>query len=152
GCVVGAVLVAGLSLAVMRGGLSFVPGAALRAATATAVAPASAALLVFLLLVGFGRFGFGAQQRLPVGDGDLVVVGMDFAEGQEAVAIAAISDKGGSKRGLDPRHAGQIDISLELLLVLGLEVELLDPATADDDDACFLRVGGIDKHFVGHAS
>ena len=35
------------------------------------------------------------DQRLPVGDRDLVVVGMDFAEGKKAVAIAAVVDEGG---------------------------------------------------------
>ena len=75
---------------------------------------------------------------------------MDFAEGQEAVAVAAIFDEGGLKRRFDARYPGEIDISFELLLVLGLEVEFFDAVTADDDNPCFLRVGGIDKHFVGH--
>ena len=35
------------------------------------------------------------DQRLPVGDRNLVVVGMDFAEGKKAVAIAAVVDEGG---------------------------------------------------------
>ena len=37
----------------------------------------------------------GLDQRLPVGDRDLIIVGMDFAEGQEAMAVAAILDEGG---------------------------------------------------------
>ena len=49
--------------------------------------------------IGFGlglgfRLGFFAQQRLPVGDRDLIVVGMDFAEGEEAVAITTVVDEG----------------------------------------------------------
>jgi len=35
------------------------------------------------------------NQRLPVGDRNLIVVGMDFAEGKKAVAIAAVVDEGG---------------------------------------------------------
>ena len=43
------------------------------------------------------RLGLGLflQQRLPVRDRDLVVVGMDFVEGEEAVAVAAVVDEGG---------------------------------------------------------
>ena len=51
-------------------------------------------------MVGLGlRRPLGAlvlgDQRLPVGDRDLVVVGMDFVEGKKAVAIAAVVDEGG---------------------------------------------------------
>ncbi len=64
--------------------------------------------------------------------------------------VAAIFDERGLKRRFHPRHAGQVDISLELLLVLGLEIEFFDAVTANDDNPRFLRVGGIYKHFVGH--
>ena len=67
---------------------------------------ACAALLGGLLL----------QQRLPVGDRDLVIVGMNFGEGQEAVAIAAIVDEGRLQRRLHARHLGEIDIAPKLLL------------------------------------
>ena len=68
--------------------------------------------------VGFGfglgfRLGLLRQQRLPVGDRDLVVVGMDFAEGQEAVAVAAVVDEGRLQRRLDARHLGEIDIAAQ---------------------------------------
>src|SRR6476661_498956 len=63
--------------------------------------------------VGLGlgfRFGLGffLQKCLPVGYRDLIVVGMDFTEGQEAVAIAAVVDEGGLQRRLDPRDLCQI--------------------------------------------
>ena len=53
---------------------------------------------VAIALVGgdLGRLGgprLLGDQRLPVGDRDLVIVGMDFAEGEEAVAIAAVVDE-----------------------------------------------------------
>jgi len=57
-----------------------------------------------------GLFGILArlllQQRLPIGKGDLVIVGMNFGEGQEAVAIAAVIDERGLQRRLDPRNLG----------------------------------------------
>ena len=36
---------------------------------------------------------FLSDQRLPVGDRDLVIVGMNFRERQETVAVAAVVDK-----------------------------------------------------------
>ena len=45
----------------------------------------------------------GLDQRLPVGDRNLVVVGMDFRKREEAVAVAAVIDEGRLQRRLDPR-------------------------------------------------
>jgi hypothetical protein len=54
---------------------------------------------VFLVMIlGFGAeafflgrmFGFFAQQGFAVGLGDLVIIGMDFAEGEKAVAVSAV--------------------------------------------------------------
>ncbi len=60
-----------------------------------------------LVGLGFGDFAlFGFDQRLPVGDRDLVVVGMDFRERQKAVAVAAVVDKGGLQRRLDAGDLG----------------------------------------------
>ena len=99
---------------------AFVAAAMLAAAPPPPAATAVAALVAVAVLVvlGFGRLGLGAQQRLTVGDRDLVVVGMDFAERQETVAVSAIFDEGGLKRRFDARHPRQIDVSFELLLVL----------------------------------
>ena len=49
----------------------------------------------FLAGVG-GVFGFalGVERRLPVGNRDAVIVGVDLVESQEAMAVAAIFDKG----------------------------------------------------------
>ena len=57
---------------------------------------ASRPVLVDLALLGL-------DQRLPVGDRDLVVVGMDFRKGEEAVAVAAVIDERRLQRRLDPR-------------------------------------------------
>src|SRR5690606_20232502 len=53
-------------------------------------------------IVGVGRmrFGFGVlallglDQRLPVGDRDLVIIGVDFGEGEETVPVTAVIDEG----------------------------------------------------------
>jgi hypothetical protein len=85
---------------------------ALTAAAGIAVARATAAVgTVFALFLGFamGLF-FGLDQCLPVGDRDLVVVGMDFAEGEEAVAVAAIFNESGLERGFDPGDLGEVDV------------------------------------------
>ena len=64
-------------------------------------------------------------ERLPVRDRDLVIVGVDFVEGQEAVAIAAVVDKCRLERGLHAHDLGEIDVSLELLSGSRFEVEFL---------------------------
>ncbi|WP_312015322.1 hypothetical protein [Bradyrhizobium liaoningense] len=125
---------------------------AMTAAAGVAVARAAAAVgAVLALFLGFamGLF-FGLDQRLPVGDRDLIVVGMDFTEGEEAVAVAAIFDKSGLERGFDPGDLGEVDISAQLLALRGLEIKLFDAIAADHDDPGLFRVGGIDQHLVGH--
>ncbi|WP_269465440.1 hypothetical protein [Bradyrhizobium sp. CCGE-LA001] len=125
---------------------------AMAAAAGVAVARAAAAVgavLALFLGLAMGLF-LGLDQRLPVGDGDLVVVGMDFAEGEEAVAVAAIFDESGLERGFDPRDLGEVDIPAQLLALRGLEIKLFDAIAADHDDPGLFRVGGIDQHLVGH--
>ncbi len=90
------------------------------------------------------------DQRLAVGDRDLIVVRVDFAERQEAVAVAAVIDESGLQRRLDARHLRQIDIAAELLTVCGLEVEFLDAIAAQYDHPGLLGMGRVDEHFVGH--
>ena len=50
--------------------------------------------------------GLLAQQRLPVGDRDLVVVRVDLVEGEEAVPVAAVLDEGRLQAGFDARDLG----------------------------------------------
>ncbi len=57
------------------------------------------------LLFG-GVLGLLAQQGFAIGLGYLVVIGMDFAEGEKAVAVAAIVDERRLKRRFDPRNLG----------------------------------------------
>ena len=117
-----------------------------------AAPPASAAARAPLdLVLGVAmRALFLGDQRLPVGDRDLVVVGVDFGERQEAVAVAAVVDEGGLERRLYPRDLGEIDVAAQLPAVRRLEVELLDPIAAQHHHPGLLRMGGVDEHFVGH--
>jgi hypothetical protein len=75
---------------------------------------------------------------------------MNFAEGEETVTVSAIFDESGLERRFYAGHPREVDIPFELFLVLRLEIEFLNTVTANDDNPCFLRVGGIYKHFVGH--
>ncbi|WOH85071.1 hypothetical protein RX327_18955 [Bradyrhizobium sp. BEA-2-5] len=125
---------------------------AMTAAAGVAVARTAAAVRAVLALflgLAMGLF-LGLDQRLPVGDRDLIIVGMDFAEGEEAVAIAAIFDEGGLERGFDPCDLGEVDIPAQLLALRGFEIKLFDAIAADHDDPGLFRVGGIDQHLVGH--
>ena len=97
-----------------------------------------------------GELTLGFVEHAPVGLRDLVVVGMDFAERQEAVPLAAIVDERGLQRRFDPGYLGEIDITFELLVLGGLEVKLLDPGSLDDRDPGLLRVARVDQHAHGH--
>jgi len=92
----------------------------------------------------------GFDQRLTVGDRDLIIVRMNFAEGKKAMAVAAVFDKGRLKRRLYTRNLGEVDVAAKLFALSGLEIKLFDAIAADHDDPGLLRMGGIDKHFVGH--
>jgi len=68
-------------------------------ATAPTYATPAAAASSRVVLGGLGRgcaalfFRLGLEQGLPVRDRDLVVVGMNFGKGQEAVSITTVIDK-----------------------------------------------------------
>jgi hypothetical protein len=115
---------------------------------ARASASASAALMVGFGIARFARFL--SDQRLSVGDRNLVIVGMDFTEGEKSVPVAAVIDETGLQRRFYARDFGEIDIAAQWAAVRGFKVEFFDPAAAHDHDPGFLRVGGIDKHLVGH--
>ena len=119
------------------------------ARVAVARPPAVGTVLALFLGLAMGAF-VGLDQRLTVGDRDLIIVGMDFAEGQEAVTVAAIFDEGGLQRRLYARDLGEVDIAAQLLALGGLEIKFFDAIAADHDDPGLFRVGGIDQHFVGH--
>jgi hypothetical protein len=125
---------------------------AIAAAARIAVArAATAAGAVFALLLGLAMGAFvRLDQRLAIGDRNLVIVRMDFAEGQEAVAVAAIFNEGRLQRRFYPRNLGEIDVAAQLLALSGLEIKFFDAIAADHNDPGLFRVGSIDQHFVGH--
>jgi len=68
---------------------------AIAAAARVAVARTAAVGAVFALLLGLAMGAFvGLDQCLAIGDRNLIIVGMDFAEGQKAVTVAAVLDEG----------------------------------------------------------
>ena len=75
---------------------------------------------------------------------------MDFAERQEAVAVAAVVDERRLQRRLDARDLGEIDVAAKLLAVRGFEIEFLDAIAAQHDHPGLLRMRRVDEHFVGH--
>ena len=82
------------------------------AAARIAVARTTAVGAVFAFLFGFAMGALvGLDQRLTVGDRDLIVVGVDFAEREKAVAVAAIFDEGGLQRRFYARNFGEIDVA-----------------------------------------
>jgi hypothetical protein len=124
---------------------------AMAAAARVAVARTAAVgtVLGFFLGLTMGAL-IGFDQRLTVGDRNLIVIRMDFAEGQKAVAVTTVFDEGGLQGRLYARHLGEIDVSTQLLALGGLEIKLFDAIAADHDDPGLFRVGSIDQHFVGH--
>jgi hypothetical protein len=127
---------------------------AMAATARIAVARAATVAVGGAVLAFFFGFAVGAlvglDQRLPVGNRDLVVVRVDFAERQEAVAVAAIFDERCLQRRFYARDLGEIDIAAKLLALGGLEIKFFDAVAADHNDPGLFRVGGVDQHLVGH--
>lgn len=97
-------------------------------------------IVLVLVVVRLGHDGFA------VGDGDLVVVGVDFVEGEEAVAIAAVFNKGGLQAGLYAGDLGEVDVAAKLALRTGSEIEFLNLAPVHDGDPGLLGMRRIDQH------
>ena len=96
------------------------------------------------------RRGF-AQQPFAVGDRDAVIVGVDFAEGQEAVAIAAIFDERRLQRRFDAGYLREIDVSFERASAGDLDVKFFQLPSVRHRDPGFFRVGGVDQHDLCHS-
>jgi hypothetical protein len=123
-------------------------------AAAARIAMARAAVAVGTVFGFFLRLAMrafvGFDQRLTVGHRNLVIIGVDFAESQEAVAIAAIFDERCLQRRLYACDLGEVDIAAQLLALGGLEIKLFDAIAANHDNPGLFRVGGVDQHLVGH--
>ena len=97
----------------------------------------------FGFVVGFD-FGFRFLGIMrTVGNRDTEIIGVDFAERQETVAIAAIFDKGRLQRRFDANDFGKIDIAFELLFACTFEVEIFEAAFADNCYTSFFRMRRI---------
>ncbi len=147
GCAGGAALVAAVSGVIVRVGSV---GVGRRVALAAAASFGGLGRGVVGGCLRAGILLLHRDDALPVGDGDLVVVGVDLAEGQEAVAVAAILDEGGLEAGLHADDLGEVDVALELALGGGLDVEVLETATVENHDAGFFPVACVDQHAFGH--
>ena len=114
-------------------------------------------IVIIIMILGSAQalflgsmFGFFAKQCFAVFLGNLVIVGMDFAEGEEAVTTAAVIDERRLQRRFNPGYLGKVDVALELLMFGGLKVEFFDPVTLDDRDTGFFPVASIDEHTHCH--
>ncbi len=124
---------------------------AIAATARIAVARAAAIGAGLALLLGLAMGAFvRLDQGLAIGDRDLIVVRMNFAEGQKAVTVAAVLDEGRLQRRLYAGDLGEIDVAAQLLALGGLEIKFFDAIAADHNDPGLFRVGGVDQHFVGH--
>ena len=89
----------------------FDPRLDLRSAWAPMAAAASFAIRLFVLFAL--RQGFLFEQRLSIGDRNLIIVRMNFGEGEKTVAIAAIVDERRLEGRLDASDLGEIDIAAQ---------------------------------------
>jgi hypothetical protein len=122
---------------------------ATRGAVPVAARPAATTVIEFGVRVAV-RALFFLDQRLPVGDRDLIIVRVDFAERQEAMAIAAVINEGRLQRRFYPCDLGEIDVAAKLFAISRFEVEFFNTIAAQDHHPGFLRVARVDEHFVGH--
>ena len=81
-------------------------------ARATPIAAVPAILPFGFLLVLFARHrGLLGQQGFAILKRDAVIVGVNFAESEEAVPVPAVFHEGGLERWLHPRYFRQIDVA-----------------------------------------
>ncbi|CAL1691916.1 hypothetical protein MMB232_02071 [Brevundimonas subvibrioides] len=81
-------------------------------------------VLVVGVVIGRVRLG---HDGFTVGGRDLVVVGVDFVEGEEAVTIAAVLDEGGLQAGLYAGDLGEIDVAAKLAFGLRTRSRIPQP-------------------------
>ena len=98
----------------IAGGNNVVGFDGFRAVASTGPRARTAGAWFFLVILAALRVGIGLfflHQRLTVGDGDLVVIRVDFREGQKTVTVSAVIHKSCLQRGFNPRDFCQIDIA-----------------------------------------
>ena len=84
------------------------------------------------------------DQHLPVGDGYLIIIGVDFVEREEALAIAAIVHKRRLQGWFDPDDLGEVYVSFELFAGCYLDIKFFQPFSVEHHHPSFLRVSGVD--------
>jgi hypothetical protein len=127
---------AGLAFAGLRGGsLGFAARAAARLT------------FFFFPLVTF----LLGDQPFTVGDGDLIVVGVNFAEGEEPMAVPTVIDEGGLQRRFDADDFGEVDVAFDLFLCRCLYIKFLKARSIQNHHPSFLGVCGIDQHSFDHS-
>ena len=66
------------------------------------------------------------------------------------MTVPTIIHKGRLKRRLNPCYFCKIDVASKLAFVFGFKVKFLNLVSVHHHNAGLFRVGGIDKHFLGH--
>ena len=99
---------------------------------------------------GGGVLGFFLQQGLTVLFGNLIIVRVDFAERQKAMAVAAIFNKGRLQRRFNPGYLGEVNIAFELFMLCRFEIKFFDTVTFDDRDTGFFPVARVYQHTRCH--
>src|SRR5215471_13908587 len=89
--------------------------------------------------------------RGPVSHRNSVIVRVDFAEGKEAVTVAAVIHECGLQRRLDAGDLREIDVAFYLLLGGSLEIKLFETIAVEHHHPRLFRVSGIDEHALGHS-
>ena len=92
----------------------------------------------------FGMRGLFGQQLFAILLGDLVIVRVDFAEGEEPMTVSAEVDERCLQRRFDPGYLGEIDVALDLLVFSRFKVELFNPIALEHRHPGFFRVARID--------
>jgi hypothetical protein len=103
---------------------------AVAARAAMAMTAASAGAIVGFHIGSTLVVLFLRDQRLPVGNRNLIVVRVDFRKRQEAMAIAAVVDESRLQGRFNARDFGEIDITAKLFAVGALEIEFFDAVAA----------------------
>ena len=88
--------------------------------------------------------GFLFHHRFADGNRNLVIIRVNFREGQKAMAVSAVVYESGLQRGLDTSDFCEIDISAELFARCQFVVEFLNPVAARHHHPGLFRVGGVD--------
>ena len=106
------------------------------------------AVTVNLVVIAFGLravfFGLLFQQFLAITYRNLIIIGVNFVKGEEAVSIAAIFHKSRLQRRFNTGNFGEINVTAKRRFELRLEVEFLNLIVVGHNHPRFLRVDGID--------